>query len=113
MSENTATNGSADKVKAPTCLEGSLTRFKARKEKAKEADIGKALADYLKHDDAIRELQEKIEDLKLKRTEAAKELVALRGGGIIKSKVRGQGRIIARETTAWIAFESNAEGPAY
>lgn len=112
MSENTTTNGT-EKVKIPTCLEGAKARFEARKEKAKDADISKALANYCVHDDAIRELQEKIEDLKSKRTEATKELVSLRGVSVLKSKVRGQGRIVARETTAWIAFESNAEGPAY
>lgn len=114
MSEASTTNGNGavTKVKEPTCLEGSVKRFEGRKDKAKDADISKALGAYMVVEDEIRALQDKIEDLKVKRTDATKEIVALRGMGRLKSKTKGTANIIARSDSAWLAFQS-AEGPEY
>lgn len=111
MSEIQTNGNGATEIKT-TVLDGAKKRFEARKDKAKDVDVSKALTEYLKLEDAIREHQEKIEDLKMKRTDATKEIVALRGMGRLKSKAKGTGQIIARGEAAWIAFQT-AEGPEF
>ncbi len=103
-------NGVTAKVKEPTCLEASLAIFKTRKGPAAAKEVLAATQNYMKVQDEIDGLQSKIDELKIKRTEATKSLVALRGPSRMNTKSRGVGNITGRSDSAWIAFLASAEG---
>ncbi len=109
MTEQTATNGATETQKLPSCLEPSVATFKARKKPATVVESTAAVSKYLKADEAVQKATHALEAAKAARTETTKEIVAVRGMGVVNTKTRGAGRLMARGETAWIAFSSSDE----
>lgn len=109
MTEVAATNGTATKTPEPTCLDLPKAAFAARKKAPTVQEITGVVTKYLKEDEKVKAAEAVLEKAKAARTEVCKEVVALRGMGIVNTKTRGTGRIMARSDSAWIAFSSSDE----
>ncbi len=106
---NGTTNGAVEKPKEPSCLVLALSTFAARKKAATVQETTAAVTKYLKVDETVKKAEAELEKAKAARTEATKEIVAIRGQGVVNTKTRGAGRIMARGETAWIGFSSSDE----
>lgn len=103
---NTQTNGNGTTpaVKKASILDAAKEVFEARKAPAKPAELKGALEAYFKLDDEMKDLNEKLDALKAKRTKATLAIVELRGTGRLDTKTRGTGQITANGPGAWILF---------
>lgn len=111
--ETQQTNGhttpETTKVKEPSCLDLANAAFKARKKPPTVPEITAAVTKYLKADELVKKAEAELEKVKAARTEVTKEIVSVRGMGIVNTKTRGAGRLMARGQSAWIAFSSSDE----
>lgn len=109
----TETTEAGEKETVPSIvLDGAKERFAKRDKPAPEKDVKAAFIAYFKTDDEIHQLQEKITELNLKRTEQTKEIVTLRGPSQVNIGGRGIGRVMSRAESAWITFPRADTGPA-
>lgn len=103
--QTNGTNGNGEVAKKKTSiLDAPKLVFEARKSAAKPAELKGALEAYFKVDDEIQALNEKLDQLKAKRTKATIDIVELRGTGRLDTKTRGTGQITANGPGAWILF---------
>lgn len=113
--ETQTTNGNANGTtspkaeKGPNCLDLAVAAFKARKKPPTVQEVTAAVTKYLKADELVKKAEAELEKVKASRTETTKEIVAVRGMGIVNTKTRGTGRLMARGDSAWIAFSSSDE----
>jgi hypothetical protein len=109
--ETQQTNGTtpATTEKAPNCLDLALASFRARKKPPTVQEVTAVVTKYLKADELVKKAEAELEKVKAARTEVTKEIVAVRGMGIVNTKTRGTGRVMARSDSAWIAFSSSDE----
>jgi hypothetical protein len=111
MTNATNGNGATEESTKSTALDSSKERFKARKSPAPDKEVIAAVTAYFKADDKVSAAQAAVAEAMAERTQACKELVALRGAGQINTKSRGMGRVNARGDSCYLVFPTAETGP--
>lgn len=106
---NSTTETTTPKVDILKNAKEIFAKRKAPPSKKEQVDAWKA---YMAADDACRAAEEAFDQAKLKRTQACKALVEVRGSSPANIEGRGLGRITQRGESAWVLFPSSDAGEA-